>query len=593
VPHRKRCLVGFLLAAGLLIAPAAGQDRPAPAGWAPTGEPVPPDARSETPAPPSPSVRTVIATSRPVAPTSVNVKPFAVPDDAIGRTGTAKPPPPDPVAFGREETPHVQQASFHTDTKTDPAVVSVGGPATTTTPARASAVCLEVVGPEQVSPGETLPYEIVVTNPGPVLLAHMRVEDRLPDGAKLRSAEPAPDVQGDRLVWDLGNLEGHGRRRLRVEIQPGGQEEMAFTPTATFTAALGLRTRLAQPTFSVTQTAPDVVMRGATVPFQIQVANHGTTALTHVVVRDELPPGLEHPQGSKIQADIGTLAPGQTRTLRLDVIASRAGRVVNEVTAQANGTKEVQSRTAVQVAEATLALKIDGPARTPFGQDVDLRLEVANPGPGTATNVRLTQMVPDGFDLLGASTGGAADSATRSVAWFLGTLTAGQRQVVALKVRSKMAGDWKWPAMLTADRMAETEAVHAMTVEGAAALALDVVTRDAAVDVGGEATVEVHVSNHGTAADSTVRLKVQVTEGLLLTRADGPTNGQQGQQVVVFDPLPSLAAKGDAVFRVRVRGERPGAGGVSAEVTAVNLKQPLRRDVNLTVRAATAGRRGE
>src|SRR5262249_55765682 len=80
------------------------------------------------------------------------------------------------------------------------------------------------------------------------------------------------------------------------------------------------------------------------------------------------------------------------------------------------------------------------------------------------------------------------------------------------------------------------------------------------------------------------------TEGLLLTRADGPTNGQQGQQVVVFDPLPSLAAGGDAVFRVSVRGQRPGAGRVSAEVTAVNLKQPLRREANLGVQGV--GRRG-
>ena len=576
MPYRKRYLAWLLLVAGLLIAPWIGTGQPAPTGWAPTSP-------AEVP---SASTKLVIASSKPLLPSAVT--PFSVPDDGLVSPLHLK-PIPSPVATANEVAPSpIQRAVFLSPASKsgeDAAISRVSDTArATSVSSQASSLSVEVQGPASVSPGETLQYEIIVTNPGVVLLAKVRLADQLPAGAKLRSADPAPEVQGDHLIWDLGNLEGRGQRRIRVEIQPGGQAELLLAPTATFTAALGLRTKIIQPPFAVTQSAPDVVQRGTPFSIQIQVANNGTAPLTRVVLQDQLPAGLEHPQGQAIVADVGTVAPGELKTLRLDVIATQTGRFVNEVTALADDGKQARSRTTVQVTETTLGVLIDAPYRMVAANDADVRIEVSNPGLTTANNVRLLQQVPEGFEVLSASTSGVYDPALRTVTWSLGTLPGGQRQIVALKVRPSVAGVGKWDARLNAERMAEARATHTIHVAGSVSLELRAVVSEPEVVIGGETIVEARALNQGTASGSKVRITVLVGEGLLMTSADGPSNGQQGQQVAVFDAVPTLAAHGIALYKVKLRGHRPGDWRVVVEMTADDLPQPLRQEMIVRVK---------
>src|SRR5262249_38162559 len=91
---------------------------------------------------------------------------------------------------------------------------------------RGSALSVEAVAPASVAPDQPLAYEIVVRNVGAEVLGRVRVEDVLPPGAKLRSAEPEAEVRGDRLAWGLGNLDPGAEQRIKVEIQPGGVGEV-------------------------------------------------------------------------------------------------------------------------------------------------------------------------------------------------------------------------------------------------------------------------------------------------------------------------------------------------------------------------------
>ncbi len=195
------------------------------------------------------------------------------------------------------------------------------------------------------------------------------------------------------------------------------------------------------------------------------MVNHANYPLTHVVLQDLLPPGFQHLQGAKLEADVGTIAPGETKIFPLEVVATRAGSMTNEVTACADGGRKAQSRTTVEVTDSTLIVKIDALDRAAASQDTDVRLEVVNRGPTPAANVRLTQMVPDGFDVLGTSEGGTFDAPTRSVAWSLGSLQPGEPRSVTLKARSRLVGVWKWTALLNADGMSDTRTEHTTTVE--------------------------------------------------------------------------------------------------------------------------------
>src|SRR5262249_8190145 len=158
---------------------------------------------------------------------------------------------------------------------------------------------------------------------------NVRVEDHLPAGARFLNADPRPEMHTDHLVWSLGNLEAGAERRIKVEIQPTGEGELATSATVTFSAASGLKTQITRPKITLSHTGPETVQVGDPATFQIQVANVGTGPATGLVLHANLPAGLWHEKGSKIDADLGTLAPGESRTIPLTTAAIRSGRQVN------------------------------------------------------------------------------------------------------------------------------------------------------------------------------------------------------------------------------------------------------------------------
>ena len=309
MPHRKRLLMGLLLTTvGLVVWVTA----------AVSGDGIPP-------APPSASDRPVIATSRPVTPsTAPPITPPVVPTEQPA------------VAPARRETVNVSSRAF--------------------------GLAFEVVGP--TASAEAPSYEIVVTNPGALTVSQVRVEDQLPAGAKLGSTNPPAEVQGERMSWTLGSLEGHAERRIRVTLRPGSVLDAPLMPTATFTAGavapqvpvdraqVSLPVAPAPAMLVVTPTAPEAVRRGETVPIRITVTNPGTAALTSVKLSAQLPPGLHHPAGSAIESAVGTLAAGETKTVSLDVVAAEAGSLVAELTADADGGRHAEARLTIKVAEA-------------------------------------------------------------------------------------------------------------------------------------------------------------------------------------------------------------------------------------------------
>src|SRR5262249_53445569 len=137
------------------------------------------------------------------------------------------------------------------------------------------------------------------------------------------------------------------------------------------------------------------------------VSNQRADPAHKVVLSVSLPRGMVHPQGDRIEADLGTLAAGEVRTVRLDAEAQSAGRLVAEFSARAEGGLEAHTPAVVVVAEPALGLKVDGPRKGGIGETFTFRAEVDNPGRQPAAGIRLTLAVPQGLEFVNASTGGA------------------------------------------------------------------------------------------------------------------------------------------------------------------------------------------
>jgi uncharacterized repeat protein (TIGR01451 family) len=438
-----------------------------------------------------------------------------------------------------------------------------------------ASVQVEKIGPASINVGQQLVYELVVRNVGPVSVSQVRVEDQLPAAAKFVKAEPSAEVRLGHLSWDLGSLEPNAERRIKVEIKPESEGDLETSATVTAAVACSARTKITRPRLTITKSGPESVHLDDPAVFQLQITNTGTGPATGVILHDVLPAGLKHPQGEVIEADLGTLAPNETRSLKLETIAVQIGRQVNEAIVSGDGGIQATAKAVVLVTQSQLQFRKDGPKQRFLNREAEYDFEVFNPGSASASNVRVIDTLPEGLDFVSASDGGAYDAATRQVQWTLGLLPAGQRRGLTLKVLARVVGDWVNRAVAQADRGLEVKAETAIHIEGVAALMLEVVDLDDPVEVGAETSYEIRVVNQGTAACTGLQIVATVPGEMMPLDAEGPSSHRiQGQQVI-FAPLPKLASHADVLYRVKVKGIKPGDVRFTVQMSCDQLQRPV------------------
>src|SRR5205085_982251 len=170
---------------------------------------------------------------------------------------------------------------------------------------------------------------------------------------------------------------------------------------------------------------------GDEVAFQIKVANTGSGPAQKLVIQAKLSDGLHHPQGGVIEAELTNLAPGEAKTVTLRAMATKAGPQSCTIAAAADGNPPESAKSALSVVEPRLEAKLAGPSRCVVRSEPTFSLEMANPGTAGTDPVQAWAVVPDGFEFLSATDGGAYTPANRTVCWKLSGLPAGTSTMVS------------------------------------------------------------------------------------------------------------------------------------------------------------------
>jgi uncharacterized repeat protein (TIGR01451 family) len=449
------------------------------------------------------------------------------------------------------------------------------------TPAQGSAqtpsLSVEKRAPESILFGQPLSYEIVIRNQGATPVYHVRVEDEVPPGVRYLGGDPMAETAQNRLGWLLGTIEPNGERRMHVDLQPQGEGEIRSVASVTFTTAAVMRTQVVQPRLMLAVRAPEQAIAGENVPFQILVSNPGTGPVNGLILRGKLTPGLQHPQGTVVEAEMGPLGPGETKPVTLTVKAIGGGAQMAEITASADGL-ESSARASVQVLEAALKIKRTGPPKCFVKSEVGFELEVTNPGSAIATGLQIVDTLPSGLDFVSASEGGTWDVSSRTISWKLNTVPPGARHVVAYRVKALEVGEQPHKTVVQAERGGEAKAESIFNVEGVPALQLEVVDLEDPIEVGGELIYEIRVKNQGSGPCTNIQIMAQIPEGLQYREASGPVGHRLTATGVVFEMLPKLASKADVVYRVKVKGIQPGDYRFKVQMTCEQFRQPVNKE---------------
>ncbi len=440
-----------------------------------------------------------------------------------------------------------------------------------------SVLLLEKFAPSEVQVGQPFVYTIKVTNlTDQLMLQNVVVTDWLPEHFVLSGAEPQPQaLSGGEAQWWLGELSPRAFKTIEVHGSASAEELLKPCGSVTYDTRLCLATTVVKPSVQVVMSAPASVLLCDTIPLQVAVRNVGTGTAGDVMVESVLPPGLTAEDGQgRLVFDAGTLPPGHLREFSAVAKAAQSGTYTLSSTASTGfGVLSASPTVTVQVQEPKLLVTKTGPSRQFVHRELTYGIIVLNAGAVAADEVVVEDQIPSGATFVSATEGGSASG--DKVVWRLGSMAAGASVRLGVTLRPLGEGELLSTATVRA-RCAGIASASAQTkINTISAILLELADQADPVAVGESETYTITVTNQGSAVDTNVRVSFWFEPNLQYVSSSGSTIGTLQEDTVVFEPLASLPAQSDAVWRVVLQGVSPGDTRSKVTLTSDQLTRPV------------------
>ena len=327
--------------------------------------------------------------------------------------------------------------------------------------------------PEEVLLCEPIQVRYLVTNSGTGYVPNVKIVENLPAG--LRTTGGRSEV-----VFDAGTLMAGQSQQFSVELRATDTGEYVSQATASSTSGLRTesaptRTVVSLPVLSAEMTGPDRQYIGRPVTYEITVTNRSDVTARNTTIEEMIPEDVVSVKGTagakllgpKLVWELGSLEPGESETVRLSFTPTKAGTVINSITATAYCAEAVTStvRTMVRGIPAVLmeVTDVDDPVRV--GERATFVIRVKNQGSAPATNIRISCELEDYVRYI-SSAGATSSSQEGQTVRFLPLRSLPAKAEVAWRVvvQAVRAGDMRFKATLIMDELyrpvEETESTH-------------------------------------------------------------------------------------------------------------------------------------
>ena len=305
------------------------------------------------------------------------------------------------------------------------------------------------------------------------------------------------------------------------------------------------------PSIVIQKRAPEEVKVGKPATFVIHVQNTGSVEALGVQVIDRVPAGmrlLDASPAPRIEGDLltwqlGALEPSGERTVTLQLVPEREGELgsVARVTFEAAASvRTISTRPDLKIVQRA-------PEQVLIGQQLEIELEVSNPGTGVATGVILQEDVPDGLE---HPKGKQLDNV-------IGSLAPGEVRRQVLRLRAVAPGQIQNIVRLVGDDGLTTEStVNVQVIAPQLALELEGPNRRF---LERQATFNVNLANVGTADATNVELVAYLDRGFSFVSTEYEGQYDPAKHAVYWS-LAELPAEGHGSVPLRLlpiqEGER-------------------------------------
>ena len=257
--------------------------------------------------------------------------------------------------------------------------------------------------PDPVIAGNNLTYTVNVHNAGPSTATGVTAVDNLPSGVTFVSASATVGTftqVGSVVTWTVGNMAAGASGTLTIVVkvnpQTTGQivnsasiSSQTSDPNTANNSAAETTTVNAVSGLTLTKTdSPDPVLAGNNLTYTLTVGNGGPSTATNVVVTDTLPGGTTlvsavggtgstvcaEVQVGIVSCDVGSLDPGQTRTIFITV---KVAASVSDGTVLTNNAQATSPSSPTANASATTTVH----TQADLWIDKQGQVSAANPAP--------------------------------------------------------------------------------------------------------------------------------------------------------------------------------------------------------------------
>lgn len=440
---------------------------------------------------------------------------------------------------------------------------------------RTSALILEKAVPAEVMTNKPYTYELTVSNISSGKLENVVIHETIPAGLKLGDITGAAmAIAGDKVRFTVGSLEAGKSVTIKVPATATQTGAATNNVSVSYDSSLAMNIQVVQPALAMTTTLPGEAMRGQQVPLKVTVTNSGTGIARNVKLEDVMPDGMATLDGKPgFSVPLGDIAAGEVKNVELPVKLSRHGAYTNTATATGDDGLRAEATAQVTARQPILTVEKTGPKQQYVGVPYSYDITITNKGDADARDVRVSDMLPAGLAVADASDNGQLVDG--KVFWRFANIAKGSTQTIKLTVKGTEPG--------TAYNAVNVQAEYAQSVNvsgetmlvGVPAVRMEIMDEADPVVVGAETAYTISVTNQGSAPATNIRLMGELENQMEYVSSKGATAGKMSDGKVAFEPLPTLAPKQTATYRVVVKATANADARFKATLTSDQLGRPV------------------
>ena len=223
-----------------------------------------------------------------------------------------------------------------------------------------------------------------------------------PDGSQVVEIPTGPDGKASVELYQTEPQAGTSKIVIQV-IRPAG---LGCPNQKVVVGKTCLSQTWSAPSLGVRVQGPTAGSIGSNNAFRIDVSNPGDMAADTVTLTVPVPPGLSYVgasptsegTGSTLRWTIGRLAPGEVRSIALDLRSDQSGQYELCADAVAASGLSARSCASLAVEAAEIAVEVSGPVEATVGEFVTHRIVITNRGRVPATGLVLTDVRDAGLE---------------------------------------------------------------------------------------------------------------------------------------------------------------------------------------------------